>query len=663
MSSARPVKLACLVCRAAKIRCDGRQPCSNCSIHNEQCRYEPSRRGGARRGPLAAQELARKRAQRGLRNSSTANYRRLAALDSQQHYWTPTDSAAPSLLSPSPLESSPHLADGSLETIDTSLPALLGGAEHEVSGALDVLTPSIRAYSCDKDLINAYYIFIHPYFPLLPPPASPQYEDKYVALDIRSPYPDVSTMPYWPTSPLGLAVAALLAPIPPQTNLQTKDDRNAAIRHSYADLYARSALESLQGALDTSSSCNLADCPRSTLHPDIPGMIEPVLALALLSLYEYCQRGSVPRMRTWANLALTSAMDLSLHVESSDMDCLDAHRRCWWTTLLLVYQSSILNGSDPIVTFDDHRITTMFPEFRGCREPWPLVVNAQVALLRSCSLARTLIHEPNTNPTLPRSTTHDIHDLDVYILNLAAEVDRFRCVTHYSGTEADASRNLWAIANALTHTARLTLFRVRAFPDQPLFRVHEGRKSCDLLAAPRSPRPVPAPLRLPRTRLAELNTVFPCSAQDAVQICLQSALVVARVFRRLPSPNPAYTSDVDVDVDTAIPAVISRRMGARLLSPRSVPYMAIFEMQALYILSGLLARVQAAMCSGMMADYAYLLPKASAVTAVQDAERLVEEMQCAIEALAESIRADAMFKGIGGMVREVQGVLGAMTMD
>ncbi|KAL4971398.1 hypothetical protein BDW66DRAFT_165272 [Aspergillus desertorum] len=661
MPSSRPVKLACLVCRASKIRCDGRQPCSNCSMHNEQCRYEPSRRGGARRGPLAAQELACKRAQRALRNSSTANYHRLAAPNSQQHYWTPTDSAPPALLSPSPLESSPHLAGGSLETIDISLPALLGGTEHELSGTSEVPTPSIRAYRCDKDLINAYYIFIHPYFPLLPPPASAQYEDKYVALKIQSPYPDASTVPYWPTSPLGLALAALLAPIPPQTNLQTKDDGSAAIRHSYADLYARSALESLHDALDTSSSSNLADCPRNALHPDIPRTIEPVLALALLSLYEYCQRGSVPRMRTWANQALTSAMDLSLHVESSDMDCLDAHRRCWWATLFLVYQSSILSGSDPIVTFDDHRITTMFPEFRGCREPWPLVVNAQVALLRSCSLARTLIHEPNTDPTLPRSTTQNIHDLNVYILNLAAEVDRFRCVTHYQGTEADASRNLWAISNALIHTARLTLYRVRAFPDRPLFRVHEGCKSCDLLAAFRPSRPATAELRLSSTRLAELNAVFSCSEQDAVQICLQSALVVSRVFRRLPSPNPSYASDVDVD--TAIPSMISRRMGGGLGSPRSVPYMAVFQMQAFHILSGLLARLHAAMCSGTIANHGYLLPRTSVVTAVQDAERLVEEMQRGIEALAESIRADAVFEGVGGMVREVEGVLGAIVMD
>jgi hypothetical protein len=192
--------------------------------------------------------------------------------------------------------------------------------------------------------LNAYYIFIHPYFPLLPPPVSSQYADKYMALNIHSPYPDASTLPYWPTSPLGLALAAMLAPIPPQTSAQPKDDCAAAIRRAHSDLYASSALESLQDALDT---CDRTDCSRSTLHPEIPKRIEPILALALLSLYDCCQRGSVPRMRTWANQALTSAMDLSLHVESPDIGCLDAHRRCWWATVGIRLSSPAPNADGP----------------------------------------------------------------------------------------------------------------------------------------------------------------------------------------------------------------------------------------------------------------------------------------------------------------------------
>jgi hypothetical protein len=96
-------------------------------------------------------------------------------------------------------------------------------------------------------------------------------------------------------------------------------------------------------------------------------------------------------------------------------------------------------------------------------------VNAQVALFRSCFLGRQLIREDSSSTGLPHSIEEDIRNLDSFILKLAEDADRFRCVTNYQGAEADASRNLWAISNALTHTARLMLHRVRAFVDRPVF--------------------------------------------------------------------------------------------------------------------------------------------------------------------------------------------------
>lgn len=147
-------------------------------------------------------------------------------------------------------------------------------------------------------------------------------------LKVHSPYASASSLPYWPTSPLGLSLAAILTLIPPEES-HTTDDA-VAVRQSYADLYARSALESLEDSLEPSSHTNLADGPRSTLHHIVPRKMEPVLAVALLSIYEYCQRGNVSKMRVRANQALTSAMDMSLHIETSQTGCLDAHRRCWW---------------------------------------------------------------------------------------------------------------------------------------------------------------------------------------------------------------------------------------------------------------------------------------------------------------------------------------------
>ncbi|KAL4997479.1 hypothetical protein BDV10DRAFT_195032 [Aspergillus recurvatus] len=655
--ASRPVKLACLPCRASKIRCDGQKPCSSCVSHREECRYQPSRRGGARRGPAAAEELAKKRSLRQGNKPTVVNYDKGPELPAQfyHHHSQPDASALFAPFAPpiSPVESGLRPSSASLENCSIGISSPLSGIAQELLDPVDLPTRSLRAYRCDQDLINAYYIFIHPYFPLLPPPVAAQFEDKYVDLKVRSAYASASSLPYWPASPLGLALAAILTLIPPSGKSHATNNAAAAIRRSYADLYARSALESLEDSLEPSSHTDLADGPRSTLHHTVPRKIEPVLALALLSMYECCQRGNVSKMRVRANQALTSAMDLSLHTENSHTGCLDAHRRCWWAIMFLVYHSSLMNASPPLITFDDIRITTMYPEFRGCREPWPLLVNAQAALLRSCCIGRELIRETKA---LPFSLREEIQAVDSLILDLAAEADRFRCVTNYQGAEADASRNLWAISNFLIHTSRLTLHRVRAFPDRPIFL----DAPYDYLAVDATQIP-PGPVQdfhLSTARILELNSLFPFTEQESVRICLHSALVASRVFRRLPSPNPNY-SDTTVDVTAAIPWTPWRPLS----SPRSIPYMAGCQLQSFYTLAMVLWRVHTAMYSGTISSYSYLLDRPSVTTETQDAERLVEELQSGMEALGRSIKADAVFEGAGVMAKEVERVYEATMMD
>jgi hypothetical protein len=145
-------------------------------------------------------------------------------------------------------------------------------------------------------------------------------------------------MPYWPASPLALAIAAILVLIPPVRRLGAMEEEDViTLRGSFADLYARSALRSLEDSLEPPDHVELADNPRSALHPAIPRRVEPVLALGLLSLFECCQRGNIPRMRIRANQALTTAMDLSLHTETTTSIYSDAQRRCWWATVCTIF--------------------------------------------------------------------------------------------------------------------------------------------------------------------------------------------------------------------------------------------------------------------------------------------------------------------------------------
>jgi hypothetical protein len=299
----------------------------------------------------------------------------------------------------------------------------------------------------------------------------------------------------------------------------------------------------------------------------------------------------------------------------------------------------------------------MFPEFRGCREvrtlhpietarpnhpspvqPWPLLVKAQAALLRSCCIGRELTRELRTGQGVSFSIREEIQDLDSLILDLAAEADRFRCVTNNQGAEADASRNLWAISNAIIHTSRLTLHSVRAFPGR--LRILDAPVDLLSLDACRTPFDSVEKFHLSTSQTGEVDAHFPFTEQESIRICLHSSLVVSRVFRRLPSPNPSY-SDAAVDVTAGMPWTSWRRLS----SPRSIPYMASCQLQSFYTLAMVLKHVHTALCSGTISSYAYLFEQPSVTTEVQDAERLVEELQFGMDTLGRSIKADVVFGG------------------
>ncbi|KAL4919443.1 hypothetical protein BDW62DRAFT_199755 [Aspergillus aurantiobrunneus] len=106
-------------------------------------------------------------------------------------------------------------------------------------------TIPIRAYGCERDIINAYYIYIHPCLPLLPAPSFAQYKDRPTEVIPLSLEPDRSILPLWPDSPLALALSALLVLIPLGKESDPLSAPPTAYRRSYAQFYAQSAEQAL----------------------------------------------------------------------------------------------------------------------------------------------------------------------------------------------------------------------------------------------------------------------------------------------------------------------------------------------------------------------------------------------------------------------------------
>lgn len=145
--------------------------------------------------------------------------------------------------------------------------------------------------------------------------------------------PKEADLPYWPTSPLSLALSAILVLIPPSPDIFPINNSGIVLRRSYAQIFAQAALLSIEKELDVliPQTFSTTFDNEDHFHSKIPQSLNPVLALVTLAMYEYCQRGNASRMRARANQALTVAMDMSLHdLGSTSSEFTEAERRAWW---------------------------------------------------------------------------------------------------------------------------------------------------------------------------------------------------------------------------------------------------------------------------------------------------------------------------------------------
>jgi hypothetical protein len=166
--------------------------------------------------------------------------------------------------------------------------------------------------------LDAYYIWLHPYFPILPPAISSQPKD-----DPHLWFPQSSEPAFESLSPAALAISAILALIPhpeetaPLESIETDSE------------IPNSSISPAQALLDEHACIS-----RPAFHPCVPLDLESVIALNILSVYEYAQRGNIAKTRDRAGQALMRAMDMSLHDRGTELDFYtEARRRTWWMTV------------------------------------------------------------------------------------------------------------------------------------------------------------------------------------------------------------------------------------------------------------------------------------------------------------------------------------------
>lgn len=122
------------------------------------------------------------------------------------------------------------------------------------------------------------------------------------------------------------------------------------LRRAYAQLYAQAAMDHVEKEVDAMGqpSANRGPVTNLDVHADVPTQLYPVLALVVLSVYEYSHRGNIPRMRARANQALTMAMDISIHNQGQNAP--ESFRRAWWSTVGLTLCAFFFR----LITFPNH---------------------------------------------------------------------------------------------------------------------------------------------------------------------------------------------------------------------------------------------------------------------------------------------------------------------
>ncbi|RYC55267.1 hypothetical protein CHU98_g10943 [Xylaria longipes] len=467
----------------------------------------------------------------------------------------------------------------------------------------NVHVPIARTYgNNDSAILNAYYIWIHPYFPILPPPEQVPAPDQPLALAENQ-----SDGFQEPFSAISLAISAILALIPSPLDPNPSSEESVRWRRTYSQFLAKASLESIENeserpesSINPSKALNDADSEvfREQFHPRVPLELESIIALDLLSIYEYAQRGNLKKMRARSGAALVAAMSLFLHTKNDIEDeYSEARRRVWWMTYICVCQGSIVSNTPPTFEVFGPSYTARYPT---------LEADPQQAILAATQFVIDFNKVRKADADMTRIYNR-MQELEGLLEPLITQSESWS--SNYSLTQP-VDRSEAVVANALRcmsriklNSARIKVHRYCAFFDIAVFT----SKHCDLATLPKEPDGS-EPQRLGACCMTSLHSPqsaysrstrslspgssdssspgvngsiqasiseFPFSRHESSRICLKAALNIASSFDAMPYPNPASQF-----CDTPI------YLGSRstLITPRTMPSFACCAMQSSYAL-------------------------------------------------------------------------------
>ncbi|KKZ67932.1 hypothetical protein EMCG_06463 [[Emmonsia] crescens] len=547
----------------------------------------------------------------------------------------------------------------------------------------------VRVYGNEHDILNGYYIFIHQYFPIFPPAHSPITLDR--PLDSPGKYSNLKStsetpLGYIPKSPITLAISAILALVPHPKDPNPSSPESVLLRRSYAQWFSRASSESVEAESELAESVAnpsqalLSEQPipkRSSLHPHVPVELEAILALLILSVYEYAQRGNLVKMRHRAGQAYVTAMNMSLHaLPLEDNIYAEAKRRAWWMTYYSVCQGSIVSTTLPTIIPNDPRFVTPYPRFASDPEGWSILMRAQHALIAGTQfiidLNQALKARGNMSYIYER-----MKKLDAWIRPVLVHATTAPSVPSLGGNDSEGitAQCIRKISLIKLSSAHIKIHRFRAFLDIPIFI----KKHCDLTCVSigylgtEADAQGSSKLCCSYTNLYDIPTAppsgqspsscstmsdisgattssstwvnedaFPFTNHESTEICLNSALTIAHMFRSLPYPNPTYENK---DLLNISPRPQSPSDDPTSVFPRTMPSFACCAMQSSYAMLMLYYKSRVVDQSSNAEG-----------SPLNGSEELADELQYGLECVIAAVRNYSVaFEALDGMRDEIEG--------
>ncbi|OBT63047.1 hypothetical protein VE03_08184 [Pseudogymnoascus sp. 23342-1-I1] len=391
----------------------------------------------------------------------------------------------------------------------------------------------------------------------------------------------------------------MLALIPLPDDPDPKGENSTWNRRIQAHKFAQAAFEALDNETElVDSIINPKDALsngsprtyRAPFHQDLPLDLESNLALMVLSIYEYGQRGNIKKMLNRSGQSLMLALEAKLYSPIVDQ-FVEARRRVWWAT-------------EAAIDIRDPKYSLPYPTIAADPEAIPFFVQCQYAILDASKYANDLNKLVQNGGDLSPLYMRTL-DMEARLESLSqiadAWFDKTPCNMPVTSSEAVVAKSLRLMGRIKINSARIKIHRYPAFLNTPIFsKLHCGLQ-------PITPNSTPAPPSssyyndMPHDPSSQLqpgqlsggpahvgtgghpipmpsppgDSQLPFSALYSTNIARKAALDIAETLHALPYPNPSGLVDPSGLLGTPLSA----------LPPRSMPTFMCCALMGAYVLA------------------------------------------------------------------------------